>query len=305
MIVWRKDPSERLKFFRLKTVTYGTKSAPYLATKCLEYLASKEMQKYPIGSSALKNDFYVDDCITGADTIPEALQIHKKLNHILLSSGLKLRKWCANSNHLLQGLDKEDIIPTVQFEDAAYEDCSIKTLGITWNPTIDKLCGKTQTVTTDKRRDVVSEIFKIFDPLGLFSPIVIKAKIFMQGLTKEKFECNEELPTQLQSEWKQFREDIKILSDIKIFRHVFDGKIPVSKEIHTFVDALENAYAVAIYLRVTVQLLCAKSRLAPVNTITFPRLELKATVLGAQLTATIKEQLSLQRTATYCVVLDK
>jgi len=108
----------------------------------LEYLASKNMLKYPIGSSALKNDFYVDDCITGADTIPEALQIQKEFNHILFSSEFKLRKWCANGNHLLQGLDKEDIIPTVQFEDAAFEDCSIKTLGITWNPTIDKLCGK-------------------------------------------------------------------------------------------------------------------------------------------------------------------
>jgi len=108
-----------------------------------------------------------------------------------------------------------------------------------------------QTVTTDKitKHDVVSEIFKIFDPLGLFSPVVIKAKRFMQGLTKDKFEYNEELPTQLQLEWKQFREDLKMLNDIKIPRHVFDGKIPVSKEIHTFVDASENAHAAAIYLR--------------------------------------------------------
>jgi len=128
----------------------------------------------------------------------------------------------------------------------------------------------------------------------------------MQGLTNEKFEYNEELPTQLKSEWKQFREDLKMLNDIKIPRHVFDGKTPVSKEIHTFVDASENAYAAAIYLhavhkdkRVTVQLLCAKSRLTPVNAITLPRLKLKAAVLGAQLTATIKEQLSLQGTATY------
>jgi len=71
----------------------------------------------------------------------------------------------------------------------------------------------------------------------------------MQGLTKEKFEYNEELPTQLQSEWKQFWEDLRKLNDIKIPRHVFDGKIPVSKEINTFVDASENAYAAAIYLR--------------------------------------------------------
>jgi len=71
----------------------------------------------------------------------------------------------------------------------------------------------------------------------------------MQGLTKDKFEYNEELPTQLQLEWTQFREDLKMLNDIKIPRHVFDGKIPVSKEIHTFVDASENAHAAAIYLR--------------------------------------------------------
>jgi len=115
--------------------------------KMLGIFSKQEYEKYPIGSSALKNDFYVDDCITRADAIPEALQIQKELNHILLSSGFKLRKWCANSNHLLQGLDKEDIIPTAQFEDAAVEDCSIKTLGITWNPTIDKLCGKAQAVT--------------------------------------------------------------------------------------------------------------------------------------------------------------
>jgi len=100
MIVWRYDPSEGLKFYRLKTVTYGTKSAPYLATKCLEYLASKNMQKYHIGSSALKSYFYVDDCITGADTIPEALQIQKELNHLLLSSGFKLRKWCPSSSRI-------------------------------------------------------------------------------------------------------------------------------------------------------------------------------------------------------------
>jgi len=149
-------------------------------------------------------------------------------------------------------LDKEDIIPTVQFEDDAFEDCSIKTLGITWNPTIDKLCGKAQTVTTDKitRRDVVSEIFKIFDPLGLFSPVVIKVKIFTQGLTKDKFEYNKELPTQLQSEWKQFREDLNVLNDIKIPRQVFDVKILVSKEIHTFVMRMLQPFIFVQFTRI-------------------------------------------------------
>jgi len=131
-------------------------------------------------------------------------------------------------------MNKKDIISNIQIEDAAYEDCSIKTLGITWNPTIDKLCGKTQSVTTHKvtRRDVVSEIFKKLDPFGLFSPVVIKANIFLQGLTMARFEYNEELPTHLHWEWKPFRENCKTLNDVEVSCHVFDRKITIYKEIH-------------------------------------------------------------------------
>ncbi|KAH8241668.1 hypothetical protein KR032_003643, partial [Drosophila birchii] len=50
LIVWRKKPSEDLKFYRLKTVTYGTTSAPFLATKCLDYLSEKAKNHLPLGS---------------------------------------------------------------------------------------------------------------------------------------------------------------------------------------------------------------------------------------------------------------
>ena len=71
MIIWRNDPSEKLKYFQLKTVTYCTTSAPYLVTKCLNHLASIKRSIYPLGAAVLQNDFYVDDCLTGADTIDE------------------------------------------------------------------------------------------------------------------------------------------------------------------------------------------------------------------------------------------
>ncbi|XP_033245213.1 uncharacterized protein LOC117187188 [Drosophila miranda] len=51
-IVWRNDPSEDLRNYRLKTVTYGAKAAPYLATKCLQYLAQKGKREYPAGADA-------------------------------------------------------------------------------------------------------------------------------------------------------------------------------------------------------------------------------------------------------------
>ncbi|XP_058814206.1 uncharacterized protein LOC131678231 [Topomyia yanbarensis] len=38
-ILWRDSSAEPIKIFQLTTVTYGTASAPYLATKCLQTLA--------------------------------------------------------------------------------------------------------------------------------------------------------------------------------------------------------------------------------------------------------------------------
>nr|XP_044248773.1 uncharacterized protein LOC123002525 [Drosophila takahashii] len=110
LIFWRRNLSDDLKYYRLKTVTYGTTSAPFLATKCLDYLSEKAKDQFPLGSSALKHDFYVDDCLTGANSVAEAVQIQKELNKILLPSGFKLRKWCSNNGQILTDVPEADTI---------------------------------------------------------------------------------------------------------------------------------------------------------------------------------------------------
>lgn len=42
-ISWRKSPQEHLQTYILKTVTYGTSCAPYLAVKSLEAVAKAEI----------------------------------------------------------------------------------------------------------------------------------------------------------------------------------------------------------------------------------------------------------------------
>ncbi|GFS74360.1 integrase catalytic domain-containing protein [Nephila pilipes] len=76
--------------------------------------------------------------------------------------------------------------------------------------------------------------------------------------------------------------------------------------IHTFIDATKTAYAACIFLRsessmdsVTVQLLQARSRIAPMKTITIPRLELMAAVIGDWLFSSLKQTLKLPNIKTY------
>ncbi|XP_072375597.1 uncharacterized protein, partial [Diabrotica undecimpunctata] len=76
-IFWRSNPNEELEIDELNTVTYGTASAPFLAIRCIMELALNCEGNSPDLSQIIKNDIYVDDLITGADSIQEALWLER------------------------------------------------------------------------------------------------------------------------------------------------------------------------------------------------------------------------------------
>ncbi|CAG7820008.1 unnamed protein product, partial [Allacma fusca] len=82
-IIWRESPENPELDFELLTVTYGTASAPYLATRTLKQLAEDERADHPIGSQVLVNDFYVDDLLSGARTADEAINLKLELTRLL------------------------------------------------------------------------------------------------------------------------------------------------------------------------------------------------------------------------------
>jgi len=306
LIVWRDNELGEYQYFRLKTVTYGTTSAPYLATKCLQHLANLNRTKYPLGSEIVKDDFYVDDCLSGANDITTAQEMQRQVTSLLKEAGFKLRKWCANNNRLLSEIPTEDQEVNLDLEETSEQ--TIKTLGLIWLPKSDELCGRAHMLPLKRitKRTVSSDLARIFDPLGLFGPVTVRAKLFMQQLWELKLDWDHELPPQLQYQWTQFRNDLQTLNNLKTFRHVFHGKTAGRMQIHTFVDASEKAFGAAVYIRainkdksITVQLLCAKSRVAPIKRLTIPRLELCAAVLGAELTNRVKMDMKLADLSVY------
>ena len=68
-ILWRSDPSQELKTHELRTVTYGTASAPYIAKRCLKQLALESNLTHPEASRVIENDFYMDDLISGSESV--------------------------------------------------------------------------------------------------------------------------------------------------------------------------------------------------------------------------------------------
>ncbi|XP_037928768.1 uncharacterized protein LOC119663185 [Teleopsis dalmanni] len=306
LILWRNNDNEPLRTYQLNTVTYGTSSAPYLATKCLQRLAEIEESRHPTAAAIVKRDFYVDDVMTGFNSMSEALHARNELIKLLHKGGFKLRKWCGNHPKLMEGLHPSDI--AVQLDFNTMECGHIKTLGQVWIPTTDEFkiqINKNEHVKYTKR-SISSDISRIFDPLGLVSPVTVEAKLFLQHLWTLKLDWDEELSNELTCQWVRYMESLNCLNNIKQPRHLFGNEIPKSTQIHAFADASERAYGGVIYLRsitqhgqVIVRLLCAKSRLAPIKKLTTPKLELCAALLTAQLLAKVKNCMQLTDTTTH------
>lgn len=300
-ILWRYNEDEPINTYELNTVTYGTSAAPFLAIRCLEELADNEGHAFPIAAEVLKNDFYVDDCLTGADTIDEVKQIKEELIEMTKKAGLHICKWRSNHHEIAQNSEDSEML-------TSDVDQSSKTLGVMWNSRNDTLHFDVKP-TMDKKpstkRIMLSQIGKmLYDPLGLIAPVTVIAKIKMQDLWRIKNSWDDPIPTKLLLEFEQFRGQLVELSNWEIERAV-RSQPSDETQIHGFADASQKAYGACVYIRCSNDgkhrtiLLCAKSRVAPLKTITLPRLELCAAVLLAELITTVKNAIKFKVNAVH------
>ncbi|GFT16532.1 uncharacterized protein TNCV_281551 [Trichonephila clavipes] len=91
-IVWKDKIDSPVKIFRLTTVTYGTKSAPYLATRSLKQLVIDDGDKNPLAAEVIMSDVYMDDLLTGADDLESGRKLQVQLVSMLKGAGMELHK---------------------------------------------------------------------------------------------------------------------------------------------------------------------------------------------------------------------
>ncbi|CAK1584895.1 unnamed protein product [Parnassius mnemosyne] len=297
-IVWRDNPSEQLQAYQLNTVTYGTSSAPFLATRCLQQLGLECTDDKV--AQVIIHDFYVDDLLTGGDDINEVTDLRRKVTSTLASAHMVLRKWKSNESQLVS---ENDISP-LDLNIGGFEPT--KTLGLGWQSHTDQLCFPIGGLFSGRtKRDMLSVISQIFDPLGLLSPCVIKMKMLLQQLWLLKLSWDEQLTPEISKMWAEIIVDLPKLNTLRIPRRVICDS-PSLFEFHIFSDASEQAYGACLYVRsvndqgeVLIQLLMAKSRVAPLKPITIPRLELCGALVGARLYQKVVASLRQQAKRTF------
>ncbi|KAL0838691.1 hypothetical protein ABMA28_016761 [Loxostege sticticalis] len=280
-IIWRNHESQKLKVYQLATVTYGTKAAPFLAMMTLKQLASDEKANYQ-DSSASKH------------SIEAAVKLKQDMISLLKSGGFNLRKWKSNTAELLDCVSVEENNHDVfDFKQAE----STKTLGLGWNSKNDHFTFQSKinnSSTRPSKRSLLSDISKLFDPLGWLSPITTKLKILFQDIWKTNIQWDEQVPVEVCEEWMKIKADIDAIGDCLVPRWLGTGKQECI-ELHGFCDASTKAYACVIYCRInrenrqSVTLVAGKAKLVPLNkVISLPRLELCGAVLLSKLMDKVK-----------------
>lgn len=295
-----------IKRFKLLTVTFGTASAPFQAIAALNHVGEEIKEKKPHIAEDIQRHFYVDDFLGCKKSIAEAKSVRNELTEALAQYGFKIRKWKANNEEILNDISDHDKEKLLDF------DSMVKTLGISWQPTTDTFVFKSsKPISHDgwTKRRVLSEISKIFDPLGWMAPFIIIPKILMQQIWQNQACTNWDaiLPDDLLEQWLTIFHQMASPISTQIPRWIGLSDAIVRTELHCFADASMSAYCAAIYLRcinhdgsVTCNLVAAKTKVAPSRPlITIPRLELCAALLATKLFKKVSESLAVDITQTY------
>ncbi|KRY45648.1 hypothetical protein T03_16907, partial [Trichinella britovi] len=305
--LWRKDgPGGPIATYRLTRVCFGLACSPYLAMQVVNHHLREKRDCFGTVVDDIMAGMYVDDLVVSCDSIEEARDFAHRSSELLASGGFHLAKWASNAPEALVDRPTEEI-----FRDRY--SCLWKTLGVSWNPQKDEPTFRPPELAASQnqetKRDLLRTAASVFDPLGGLTPFTVRAKQMFQSLWQTGMAWDDNLPAEVELQWRVWKLELNELHCIAMPRAYFPfSPTEASRlELHGFGDASEAAYAAVVYLRavktpddVRVSFVTAKSRVAPLKKLSTPRLELMAALLCARLVCYVRKELALNVEACHC-----
>ena len=215
--LWRFSPNEDVQTYSMKRVTYGVASSSYHSICSLSECAKADDTPSET-SKAILRDFCVDDILAGVPSEQEAKQLQTSLINTLKMGQFDLRKWTRSEPQVRLSLPPEYREANEDLE-ILQDTHTIKTFGI---PKFDvfhfkvKQIDETIPAKALTKRQVLSDIAKIFDPLGWLPPISIKLKSLMQKIWVAKLDWDDNLPDNLARNYLEWRSKLIDLREINL-----------------------------------------------------------------------------------------
>ena len=308
-LVWRRHEHNRLEDYRMTRLPFGVSASLFAAKMAVKMNAVQNERSHSRAASEVQKSFYVDYGLTGVSSVSEAIELQKELQELFNKGGFLLRKWKPNKPEALRHLP-EHLVEQKTTKELPIASEFTKVLGINWNKESDSLDLTTSIVSTEHhltKRMLTSNIARMYEALGWYSPTIIKIKIMLQQLWVAKIAWDDLVPLAVQNAWEKWKSELPTLNKCTIHRCYYPAGADVSsRELNGFCDASELAYGGVVYLRaqdsnenLSVALVIAKTKVAPIKNLSMPRLELCGAVIVARLLDYCRKVLEIPTSNTY------
>ena len=238
-------------------------------------------------AEVIERDIYVDNVLSSFKNEADLIKNFKESRSLMSIAGMNLRAWNSNSVALRT---------QAAVDGALDNDIPVKILGMRWDPTKDEMSFPERNIPildAVTKRTILRYSSQIYDPLGLLSPVTVSAKILLQELWKDKYNCDTPLPESICETWNQLSRSLDRVTEVKFTRQ-FIPSTSFETCPHIFVDASVKSYGAAAYIsnHSQARLVMAKNRVAPLKVLTLPQLELMAALVGARLASHLLQTIS-------------
>ena len=293
-----KEPIEKV----IMTIIYGVKSSGNQAERGLRLTAEHSKEEYPDVNSVVWEDTYMDDTLSGDETVEQAHQLCDDIQTVLNRGGFFVKGFTVSGEDPDEALTKDGK--------------SINVAGHKWYSKEDRISldskelnfakkvrGRKSEITKEvpkvlTKRICASKVAENFDFSGLITPITATWKLDLHDLVIRKLDWDDQIPDSLRPLWE---ENFRLMGDLKSLTYqravIPHDAVNLDVETLEFGDASKSLVCAAIYVRFlrrcgtySCQLLFAKSRLVPEN-MTQPRAELYAALLNTHSGEIVKRAL--------------
>lgn len=287
--LWFKDFSkpptrENVVELRFKRLPFGITASPSILNMALISFLSR---KNTMLTKEIMKNLYVDNILLHAQTEEEATQKYQESKSLFAEIGMNLREFVSNSDAVNITIPEADKAPVGE----------TKLLGVNYNTKTDQFSVKISFPNKQilTKRDIVSQINSVYDPIGIAAPLMVKLKSLMREIFETTSDWEKRIPLNLAATWISSCNPINNIS-LSIPRYI--GSTDTNQEtrestLWIFADASMMAIATCAFFKNNItnevsSLVSGKTRLAPKKSKqTIPKLELIGIVIGMRLAKTI------------------